>query len=150
MSDRLAGWWAQYVAPVVRRWFGDRESRRCLELRVQALRARAEDDSRRLQEQRDVILRLGAILREHAAQATADAAEEARIRQVQVEIRRLAELRRQQRARGLHRSDGRVERTNRQGLGSTLKRNEPTAPGRESNDALLQALRESLKRDRPL
>jgi len=114
MSDRLAGWWAQYVAPVVRRWFGDRESRRCLELRVQALRARAEDDSRRLQEQRDVILRLGAILREHAPQATADAAEEARIRQVQVEIRRLAELRRQQskgvapvgRASGTHKQAG--------------------------------------------
>jgi len=90
MSERLAAWWAHYVAPVVRCWLGDRESPRSLELHVQALRARAEDDSRRLR----------AILREHAAQAAADAAEDAHVRQMQAEIRRLAELRRQQRASG--------------------------------------------------
>ncbi len=100
MSERLAAWWAHYVAPVVRCWLGDRESPRSLELHVQALRARAEDDSRRLREQQDVILRLRAILREHAAQAAADAAEDAHVRQMQAEIRRLAELRRQQRASG--------------------------------------------------
>src|SRR5712692_10567670 len=86
MSDRLADWWADYVAPVVRWWLGDRESPRCLEVRAQALHARTEDDSRRL--------------REHAAQAAADAAEDAHIRQMQAEIRQLAELRRQQRADG--------------------------------------------------
>ncbi len=100
MSDRLADWWADYVAPVVRWWLGDRESPRCLEVRAQALHARTEDDSRRLREQQDVILRLRAILREHAAQAAADAAEDAHIRQMQAEIRQLAELRRQQRADG--------------------------------------------------
>jgi hypothetical protein len=80
-----------------------------------------------------VILRLRASLWEHEAHARADAGEDARIQQAQAEIRRLADLRRRQRAG--------------QGLKPTLKRHEPAAPSRESVDALLQALRESLKRD---
>src|SRR5882762_1477448 len=91
MSERLAAWWVHYVAPVVRWWLGDRASPRALELRMQALQARAENDSRRLREQHDVVLRLRAIVRQYQAQAAADAAEEAQIRQMQAEIRRLAE-----------------------------------------------------------
>jgi hypothetical protein len=103
---------------------------RSLEVRVQALQARAEDDSRRLREQHDVVLRLRAIVRQYQEQAVADAAEELQIRRAQAEIRRLAELRRAQ-AAGPH------------------PPTKPTATRREPADVLLRALRESLKRDRP-
>ena len=97
MFIRFGAWLGRALESATLR-LGERETRRSLKMRVEALCARAADDSRRLREQQDEIMRLRAIVRQYA-DATADAVREAarenvRIRQAQEEIRRLSELRR--------------------------------------------------------
>jgi len=147
MRSRVGSWVAQAVARVRRRWFGDRDTRRTLELRVEALMRRFADDARRLREQEEELVRLRAIVRQHAEAEAAASREQVRIGRAQAEIRRLAELRRQRRGGALRKLVDRRERGNGQGAPFTLAGPESAAPRRES-DPLMRALRESLKQDR--